>query len=1157
MNRKIRRYFLAEFKRDKRSYKSYFYNMILNANQEDIKKLLESIERDREMLSKMGMMLCPMSLAELSSNKIVFNSEISIDNIEEIFIDIISLFSNKLNRYLTLKSQYEGFLFKNEYEKAYSLLERIEAEICVSIWSCSHKMMLKEKLEGLEEHKKVMSEFLKVTKSNILINTLIEFRSFSVESNNSYIAYQDRVKDFLNLFKNDEILHNYLNYKLNLEDDFDKQVLKIVMQFDSQFSLIDLYECFIEYINISNLYNEVNLGNLLLIEKKIIDYRLTNNILLNDYSKLKEYVKENNFYYILLDQYTKGNYAIFIKNIQDYLDEFPQDFQAVLLYIKACINCGQQINGNIIYKDIYNIYTLNEQVNSSILNMYQYLKEYQGTTWEIKIKGFISRKITLKDTLKYNYISSINDFRINPNFVENFSDNERRYNFLINFEDECLATTELYKYRNGDSLNIPNTILDNNRKNLFTAEYQIQNKIFDESIDLLLRMKKQLKPSDLYNLERVNRKLVVAYIGKKDYLSVIELIVKSYLKNENMIRRINLTEILDLIKDIDNILIKSSIYNVLFTYICDKNNYKRQRIAYSNFMDLNRFKSVLDIVNSNIDNMALVFFLDKICVQHLLKRQIVLNQGDSDEIRIDILRHLMELDVSNKKIYYEEITSITQQKSIKDRIKQINQSRVYVDVENIKKENEYILKESFNRYLSVKDFDDDLLAIDVTSNEYLNDLRKVVDDISEKINEKIRANPSYSQTMVILRGIITRIAEEFLFNDKYGLNTFLSSRIRHGYCKNQLVSVFRDNNLLSKKKFNHSDEYEINEYWDAILPRDSQDANLIKQELSLFTLKIEKMVEEVKSNWLSIKYKEDTNGFLDFSNCVNGCLVVIESEQIVDFEAFFSASIDFLWGFTQRRFEELRLKITDELMEYFLMELSKLEVAISSVKTKELENYTKQICSSINLCKSQVNGTITEFSNVFYKKDVYYRDFSMSDLIDTCLEISNKLNSNFGEIRLARLINDNNLYDGKVFPYFVDMINILINNAMEHSGLSSSDLSISIIIEPEKDPKVIDRITSELKITDQDFLRIAVINNISSTINEEIIKSRLESIFYNMKNREVFKKYIQIEGGTGLYKLNKTLIYHLPCASGIFYDINNNQFRLSIVIGTKNIMIGG
>lgn len=52
---------------------------------------------------------------------------------------------------------------------------------------------------------------------------------------------------------------------------------------------------------------------------------------------------------------------------------------------------------------------------------------------------------------------------------------------------------------------------------------------------------------------------------------------------------------------------------------------------------------------------------------------------------LEILKVLIDIDEQNRKKYYAEIAAITKQKSIKDRIKQINQSRVYVDTDNIKK----------------------------------------------------------------------------------------------------------------------------------------------------------------------------------------------------------------------------------------------------------------------------------------------------------------------------------------------------------------------------------------------------------------------------------------------------------------------------------------
>ena len=131
-------------------------------------------------------------------------------------------------------------------------------------------------------------------------------------------------------------------------------------------------------------------------------------------------------------------------------------------------------------------------------------------------------------------------------------------------------------------------------------------------------------------------------------------------------------------------------------------------------MDYNKYKSIDDIVSNEEKNAVLIEFLSKVCIQHILKRDIILNPGGNkaDELRVEILKVLIDIDERNRKKYYAEITAITKQKSIKDRIKQINQSRVFVDTDNIKKENESTLREDFNRYLAMKDLDEGLISYD-------------------------------------------------------------------------------------------------------------------------------------------------------------------------------------------------------------------------------------------------------------------------------------------------------------------------------------------------------------------------------------------------------------------------------------------------------------
>lgn len=150
-------------------------------------------------------------------------------------------------------------------------------------------------------------------------------------------------------------------------------------------------------------------------------------------------------------------------------------------------------------------------------------------------------------------------------------------------------------------------------------------------------------------------------------------------------------------------------------------DYNKQRIAYANYMDYNQYRSINDIVSGERKSKALVVFLSKVCIQHILKRDIILNPdgNKADELRVEILKVLISIDERNKKKYYAEITAITKQKSIKDRIKQINQSRIFVDTDNIKKENESTLREDFNRYLAMKDLDEGLISYDIYSEDYI------------------------------------------------------------------------------------------------------------------------------------------------------------------------------------------------------------------------------------------------------------------------------------------------------------------------------------------------------------------------------------------------------------------------------------------------------
>ena len=973
MNREHRRKYLFEFAKDKINYKNKFYKIIFHAEEDDIYRIMRVVGNNSSMRARMERILFPRTIHDMCSNKIVINTEINMEYLRSYYIKVFSEYSSYIERYILLKEQYEKYLFSEQYREALHIIDSIEEQLGLSVWSISKKMLLFDKIEGLEKHKRYLSELQSKADNNIILSTLFELESYFAESNTSYSAYKKRLESYNDILQENYIIRQYLDFKFNVEREYEHEEVKVAFMFDSQLSIVDMYETFVlaeQLMFAEGIKSRERL--------EIKDFRLCNLGLIEEPGKIGTQRNEN---YDLLELYTCGEYQQYIEKCEQYLVAAPQDFQCIILLVKSYIFLQKEMKcTNSLYKWIYDVYSLNGNEIEAIQELFAYLKVVRFTSWEYKIIGFIARKTTMSQRWKMSFLSMINDICLSPNIVnsEYFRGNERE--FLASFADIAPITSELYLYRLGIG-GFPKEVLDDNRRLFFKTDQLIEANRDQEALDTLAKVVRV----ENYYQERILHRKIKIYEHKGDYLAEVTCITNAVLQNNNLQKRIDLQQVLinvnaHLSKDI-----KRDIHYVVFVYLCMPSDYNKQRIAYSNYMDYNNFKSIADIVNYEKDRTVLVAFLSNVCVQRILKRDIILNAGGNkaDELRVEILKTLIELDEENKKKYYAEITAITKQKSIKDRIKQINQSRIFVDVDNIKKENELTLREDFNRYLAMRDLDEELVSYDIYSEDYVSELRKIVDEM----NEKIKTSAVYSQKMIILKGIITTITEEFLFNEKYGLNTFLSSRIRHGYCKKQLTTVFQEYNLLSKKRKNNSDEYLINEYWDGVLPEEAEGSTKIKEYLSKFTLSIEKKVEDIKKNWLSIKYRDQENeSILDYTFCVNKCLL-IDKDNIIDFNTFYDEIIELLWKYTLNHFSVLREKIQVELLAFFQNELTQLAENVGKISDVSVKDEVKTICNNINLCKSKIGGTTKEFANVFEKRDVSYLDFSMTDVIDTCIEI--------------------------------------------------------------------------------------------------------------------------------------------------------------------------
>ena len=1161
MNRKQVRNIIIYMKKDIMNFNNIIKAYGLNSEREDINKIISKILSDKVLYKKLEEIFLPHDVKILLRTKLAFNEQLNSNDLIEWTCFLIKIFSEKINKYLFYKEEYENLLFLENYERAFETLNKIEEKICVSVWSCQQRLLLAEMIYGLEENKKQLERFLKSGKNNLIVATLLEFYSFLSEENMSYLNYQDKIIKYIDSVGNDSIIGEYLDYKLNLNTKNNIDI-NIILQIESQFTIIDLYNSLIDVIQIKSFDGDSTQIKTIIkyISKLIKDYRINN--LLVRYSErpiedlgLEKYQEV----YRILEEYTIGNYKEVINQATRYLNLHSNDFQITTILIKSLINLKQKNKCNLkIYEDLYNVYSYDKDYNISLNNLYWYYKMYNGTSWKYKIKGFLSRKQSVESTAFDIYLSYMNDNVLTPSYVCNILNKEKRKEFLQTLKRFLPETVKLFTYFNGVENEANNLKVDYIRKKIYYSNKEFNSKNYESSVIILKELENNIDKNDYYNLERIYRKLYEAYLKMDNFLEAVNMVIEAYFINYNLINRFNLKKLSLKVNSKNDDNVKRSINYPIFMYLLNKNDYKAQRIAYSNYLDKNNLKSIEEIIAENKDNKkALVFFLDKICVQHLLKRDIKLVSRalKPDDVRINILRNLMVIDSDNRKNYYDEINSIMMKKEVKDRIKQINQSKIFVDVENIKLEYGDILLENFRKYLKVKEFSDEIISVDITSTNYLQNLKTLIDDMQNRT----KTDPKYNQAILELKNLISRITEEFLFNEKYGLNTFLSSRIRHGYCKSQITTIFDDYHLMSKSNNNNSDEYYYNEYWDSKYECNSANFKLFKKYLSDFTYKIEIKVNEIKNKWIRIRLYQKDEGLFDYYNFVEQSLI-LENQNIVDFEVFYRIIIDCLWKRTEQNLQLIRNKIEVDLKEYLLESLEKLELDMNTLKNTDIDLYIKEVKSDINLCKAKIDNMIKEFSGIFYINDVTYRDYTINDLVDTCIQICNKLNSKFDEINLIRELDLGYKMNGESFPYFVDVINILINNALEHSGIDEySNLNLKISIKEEKNEEIIEILKQQLNMngisTDcKKYMNLELYNNLNIKLDIEKVKFKVQKVFDNCKNYEVLKQYTQIEGGSGLYKLYKTIQYNIQAPYVIFYDITKKSFTMSILIGIDDLI---
>ncbi len=696
-------------------YRNWTYNSYLknNLSTNDIEIALKSLPKNilEEIFFENPL---PKAINKLKQN-FWFDNNGSLSKELSWYSIVINKYAEELNRFTLLKKIYEQCFMRGEFENCSKLISEVETDICFSIWGLENKFLIEEYTGGLENNKRLLGEINK-SESHTYVLHLAQHLSTKAEREMSVQNYNRKIDIYLDLYEDDNKQNKeYFKFKLdrfkNRYPDNDLYILQV----ERNSSIIDRYLTFKDIVENQYLINSETFGNVpdISTEKFLKTFNLNVQDLLAD--KLQSIPKNkipsnkssvNIDFISACDRYTSGEYEKCVEMCACLLRKYPCSLELYDLICKSLIRCNKTVEdieifnsgspGDIILRSVFDVLEKGKNTKSGFMSL---LKQcYQLSSFDIssQIYAFIleesgstATKIEQTRALLRSQIENVKDC-----FLYN---NQQSISFLDLLHEKYPASSTvtfwgiLQKTVGSDcELEKLNDLVPRERMLIYSAKIKKESGDIDGAINIYENMINDESAGyiDLpkFKYEQIVANLIECYLDNKLYDSAMDLAVRSYLSSEILSIMTNITHLVDLIRKNEIIIDKSNVcYPILFDI--SQQDLKVKYVAYDNYLlsqCVDKPSQLIATYGDSIESNT-CYFLSNICTPDILYKSIFFKGTDDIENeRMAILQFLSRKDSKNVSIYKSEINEITKKSIIRKRIQELDESKIYIDLDGLK-----------------------------------------------------------------------------------------------------------------------------------------------------------------------------------------------------------------------------------------------------------------------------------------------------------------------------------------------------------------------------------------------------------------------------------------------------------------------------------------
>ena len=837
-------------------------------------------------------------------------------------------------------------------------------------------------------------------------------------------------------------------------------------------------------------------------------------ILLNTNKSIPKDYYDKDFISIL-DKYYSGEYDDVISECKAYLSKKPYQFDVVKLYCRALLfknNGFSPITNNMcsvlneVAKLVHSVMT--EQDNETSLDyLYQRSKNLYGLSFACGLDYYIKEeKKWDKDT--WLHLSTMTCF--DPLFTTAFEDDEEKLSYLdwgLNIEKNSVVIP--YQKRRVQKLTTEESKVVDYIREVDNAKITFENKEYDKAIELwnaIFDKNTEYIPTVQTAVEYTFMSYI--YLGIPNRQKAIRYYVGKYIKNKAFVSKVDTKQFMIDIKNSRYEGLKNDIDFLIFIFLNAENYPQKQYVleSYCKYENVT-YPSELLARFKRIDQKKIELFLYLLVTDDLLYHHYKLKSTlDVLDEKIKIVSYLKS-NFPNT-LYTDMCTELMHEIVAYRGMKKLNDSKIFVNEDAIMKYELCKIDDLYDRFKKQ--------AALVRSNRVFvlvngtvfshNNAADLIDDIATYSNNAIEE---------VAQQIFNVIRLAFL-KSRFGLGTYLSTRIRHGVFEGELRSDFERLHLILNQSGQH---YMPSDYWPIEYSLVPEISNNLYRAQAKFSENIDTLISTFKDSVIQIHVDEDDKKMGEFDYTVNTkdlCDSLMEIEaKTHDRESFCKGVMAYLWKITEARLEIIRERISKELKPGIFMHLQTLEQNFDSLSGHD--TLCADMKTAVNNARAALTNKLTKVENWFYRQETKFEDFDIESHIRMTMEQASRyyqdipFRMDMEMVSLPAQIRSE--YSSSMFDLFF----IFLTNMLRYSNNTNPRIFV---------------ISSQLM--NENMIRITLINDLQIGTLEE----GLNHIFEEKMN-DIAK--LQQEGGSGLVKAMTIIKYD--------FGNTNNTFTIKAAEG--------